>query len=126
MTTAMRGARARAALGVVALLVIGALLGVTVDRWLHRPDRGHGPAAALHEAALSGMVEEIALTPEQRARVDSILRSRHEAMRSLWATIHGQLGPTLDSVHAEIEVVLTPAQQEAFRRWLRSSGGDGG
>lgn len=117
------GAMLRAAVGVVALLVIGAVLGIAVDRRLHGGAAPHGAAAVLHEAAMSGMAEEIALTPEQRRQVEAILRSRHDAMQSVWHTIHEQLGTTLDSVHAEIEVVLSPEQQEAFRRWLRGGGG---
>lgn len=120
---ASRGAKARAALGAMALLVIGAVIGVTVDRGLHGGSSPHGPAAALHEAAMSGMVEGIVLTPEQRRQVEAILRSRHNAMQPLWDSIHGHLATTLDSVHAEIEAVLTPDQRDAFRRWLRANGG---
>lgn len=119
------GSVIRAVVGVVALLVIGAVIGIAVDRRLHGGGSPHGPAAALHEAAMSGMVEEIDLTPDQRHQIEAILRSRHDAMQSVWHTIHEQLGTTLDSVHAEIEVVLTPAQQEAFRRWLRADAREG-
>ncbi len=118
-----QGAKVRAAVGAVALLVIGAVVGIAVDRRLHAGG-SHSPVAAFHEAAMSGMVEEIELTPEQRRQVEEILRSRHDTMQSLWQAIHHQLGTTLDSVHAEIEVVLTPEQREAFRRWLRANSGD--
>ena len=114
--------RARAVLAAASLLVLGAVVGIAFDRHLHRSGGGQGnPAAALHEMTMSSIQEELDLTADQRRQIDSIIESRHYALRDAWRAVHTQLGAAVDTVHSEIEGVLTPGQRVRFREWLRES-----
>lgn len=114
----MRPSKARAVLGALSLLVLGAVLGVAIDRHLlptHRP----GPAAALHEMTMASLEERLDLSADQRRQIDSIIAGRHATLRHAWQMIHAQLGAAVDSVHQEIEAILTPEQRLEFREWAR-------
>ena len=114
-------ARARAVLGVLSLLVLGAVAGIAIDR--HVVSRDHAiTAAAFHEMTMSALEERLDLTADQRRRIDSIVVARHNTLRHAWQMLHAQLGAAVDTVHAEIEAVLTPEQRAAFREWLHEVG----
>lgn len=111
--------RARAVLAALSLLVLGAVIGIAIDRHLH-PDSGHASAAAaFHEMALSSLDERVDLTAAQRRQIDSIVAARHNTLQHAWQMVHAQLGAAADSVHQDIEAILTPEQRTAFRAWLR-------
>jgi Spy/CpxP family protein refolding chaperone len=114
--------KARAVLGALSLIVLGAVLGIALDRHLHSSD-GHGPAAAFHEVTMSSLEERLDLTRDQRSRIDSIVGARHSTLRQAWQMLHSQLGAAVDTVHAEVEAVLTPEQRVEFREWLREVSG---
>lgn len=111
--------RARALLGALSLLVVGAVLGVAIDRHLLPPPDRSGPAAALHEMTMASLDERLDLSADQRRQIDSIVAGRHASLRHAWRTIHAQLGAAVDSVHQEIEAILTPEQRVEFREWAR-------
>ena len=113
-----RASKARAVLGALSLIVLGAVLGIAVDRQLHSSD-GHGPSAVLHDIMMSSFEERLDLTAEQRRQIDSIVGARHNSLRNAWQMLHTQLGAAVDTVHAEVEAILTPEQRVAFREWLR-------
>jgi hypothetical protein len=123
-----KAAGARAVLGALSLLVLGGVLGVAIDRHLLSSDRHpspgdlHSPAAAFHDAAMSSLTERLDLDADQRRQIDSILAARHHTLRETWQNLHTHLGAALDTVHHEIEAVLTPAQRTAFREWAREVG----
>ena len=111
--------RMRALLAALSLLVLGAVIGIAADRHLHAP-RGHAnPAAAIHEMTMSSLDEHIDLTDEQRRQIDDIVAARRHSLRNAWQLVHTQLGAAADTVHQEIEAILTPEQRTAFREWLR-------
>ena len=113
--------RARAVLGALSLLVLGAVLGIGIDRHL-TSGQPHASAAALHEMAMSSLAERLDLDAEQRRQIDSIVVSRHHALTTTWQMMHMHLGAAVDTVHREIEAVLTPDQRAEFREWLREVG----
>lgn len=113
---------AKAVLGALSLLVLGGVLGIAVDRHVLSRDR-HGPAAAFHDMAMSSLEQRLRLDAGQRRQIDSILATRHDVVRETWHTLHAQLGAALDTVHRDIEAVLTPGQRDAFREWLRDGMG---
>lgn len=112
-----RPAKARAVLAALSLIVLGAVLGIALDRHLHSSE-GHGPAAALHGIMMSSFEERVDLTAEQRRQIDSIVGARHNSLRNAWQMLHTQLGAAVDTVHAEVEAILTPEQRIQFREWL--------
>jgi Spy/CpxP family protein refolding chaperone len=109
--------KARAVLGALSLIVLGAVIGIALDRHLHSSG-GHGPAAAFHEITMSSLEERLDLTRDQRSRIDSIVADRHDTLRNAWQMLHVRLGAAVDSVHADVEAVLTPEQRVKFREWL--------
>lgn len=116
-----RRARARAVLGAVSLLILGAVLGVAADRHL-ADGGGQSLVASFHHAAMSSLEERLRLEPAQREAIDSIVAAHHGEMQQHWRALHAQLGATVDVVHRDIEAVLTEEQRVAFREWLRESG----
>ena len=113
-----KASRARAVLGALSLIVLGAIIGIALDRHLHSTD-GHGSAAAFHDMTMSSLEERLDLTAEQRRQIDSIVAARHNTLQHAWQMLHSQLGAAVDTVHAEVEAVLTPEQRVEFREWLR-------
>jgi Spy/CpxP family protein refolding chaperone len=111
--------RARAVLGALSLLVIGAVLGIAIDRHLLLPSDHGTTAAAFHEMTMSALEERLDLTPDQRRQIDSIVAARHGTLEHAWQMLHTQLGAAVDTVHQEVEAVLTPAQRTEFAAWLR-------
>ena len=119
--TRSRSAKAKALLGGLSILVVGAVLGVALDRHLSS-SRLHGGAAELHDATMASMSKRLQLAPAQRQQIDSIVAARHHVLQQTWETLHTQLGAAVDTVHRDIEAVLTPEQRKQFRSWLRSNG----
>jgi len=117
-------AKARAVLGALSLMVLGGVIGVAVDRHMVSGERHASPAAALHELTMSSLDERLDLTADQRRQIDSIVGAHHESLRYAWQAVHAQLGAAIDTVHREIEGVLTADQRTAFLDWLTASGPD--
>jgi len=106
----------RAALAAIALLLIGAALGIAVDRVYHRsvareatrlpPTRGTGITASI-EFLDSALV----LRPEQRRRIEAILARRQGPIDSIWSRTHRSLLSSLDSTVAEMGLLLDAGQR---------------
>ena len=121
-SAAALGARARAVIGALSLMVLGAVIGIAVDRHLGPGERHASPAAVLHEMTMSSLEDRLDLTSGQRRQIDSIVAARHESLRYAWQAVHSHLGAAVDTVHQEIEAILTAEQRAAFREWLTESG----
>jgi Spy/CpxP family protein refolding chaperone len=116
--------KSRLIAGIVIVLVFfaGVVAGFFLHHgWLWR----HGPpgfAVGGPPAPPPGVkdwMRELKLTPEQHVRIDSVLTRREADIRSLMS----QTRPRFDSIAArtrsEIQVVLTPSQQEEFAKITR-------
>lgn len=130
-----RGSLLAAAL-ILVMLLVGMAGGVALDRWVLRPHRagarapvgwganGRFDPARVRDRASSRLAEELGLTVEQRARVDSLMRRQQREA----AGIMGELRPRLDSVtartQAELRTVLTAEQWHRFES-LRAARRDG-
>lgn len=119
MTTETQ-ARARALVGAVSLLILGAVLGIAVDRHLATGE-SQSLVASFHHAAMSSLEDRLELDPKQRKAIDSIVAAHHEEMEQNWHQLHAQLGAAVDVIHQDIESVLTEEQRVVFREWLRES-----
>lgn len=91
---------------------LGATVGFGFDRSMARGDAS--PAAS----AYADFAAELALTPEQKAAVDSILDVQHRAMDSLLAPVRPQMRAVRDTAQREIAARLSPAQREKYDRYL--------
>jgi Spy/CpxP family protein refolding chaperone len=62
------------------------------------------------------IIDELDLTPAQRARVDSIMARRRERTDRLWQQDGQRIRAAVDSARAEIRGVLTPQQAAEYDR----------
>ena len=94
--------------------IAGGALGFSADRAI-RGSRGreHGPHAYRQR-----MAEELKLTPQQQASVDSLIEQKHRQIMALYKPLRPQLDSTAvlarvvsDSTHAQIKRLLNPEQQ---------------
>lgn len=107
--------RLQTALAIAALLVLGAVIGVSADR-LHHRGAAAIPAASIdqHEA-LDELDRLVTLRPEQRTRIESILATRQADIDEAWRNARSHIEATINQVMAEIEAVLDPDQVAPFR-----------
>lgn len=110
--------KGRAVLSALSLLVLGAVAGIAIDRHLVSSDH-RTTAAAFHDMTMSSLEERLELTADQRHQIDSIVAARHNTLRHAWQMLHSQLGAAVDTVHHEIEALLSPEQRAEFREWVR-------
>lgn len=91
---------------------LGATVGFGFDRSITGADAS--PAVS----AYADFAEELALTPEQKAAVDSILDVQHRAIDSLLAPVRPQMRAVRDSAQREIAARLSPGQRTQYERYL--------
>jgi len=116
--------RSRLLAGIVILLVF--LAGVAVGLFLHHtlPRRGwpgfavggppHGPSPEVKGWMLKRLDRELDLTPEQHARIDTVLTRRESDLRALMTEARPRFEAIAARTRTEIRAVLTPAQQQKF------------
>jgi Spy/CpxP family protein refolding chaperone len=106
------------ALFVVALAFIaGGVVGFAADRFMLRRGFAHGgPPQFSTRSIVRHLDRELDLTPDQKAKVEEIVKRRHEHIDSVWTNIHAQIRTEIDGANAEIEKILTPEQRVKFDR----------
>lgn len=123
-----------AVLAIVGVLACGVVIGVAVDRaWLHR--RGPGmmgrrggpsmgpPSAEQREMMRTRLARELSLSPEQSARIDTIMTRQFKAMEEITGPIRPRMDSLFASTRAAIDSVLTPDQREKRAKLSRERGG---
>ncbi len=121
---ARRGGSARVLAGslIVVALIMGAVIGVGLDRSVILPHqmrdhRGRGrpgmprPTADDRRRMLDRLSADLKLTPDQTHKIDSIMTSQTTA----FAALRNEMTPRFDALvketHAKIDSVLTPDQR---------------
>lgn len=118
--------RAMAAVVVAVTLIAGILVGIGLDRALFRPSHGprFGPFATgrdgpnadstrLHMRA--DFARQLHLTPDQQARIDTIMQRRMAVLDSIRKETGPQIRALIGATRAQIDSVLTPEQRDKFR-----------
>jgi hypothetical protein len=128
-TPAPRGrGRTRLQAGVVMLLVglTGIALGVALDRAMFRwriagafvghrpPGRPHSPE--VRKWVVDRLDRKLDLSAAQRVQLDSILNRRERELGALMQESRPRFEAIADRTRREIMTVLTPQQQEQFRK----------
>jgi hypothetical protein len=128
-TPAPRGrGRTRLQAGVVMLLVglTGIALGVALDRAMFRwriagafvghrpPGRPHSPE--VRKWVVDRLDRKLDLSAAQRVQLDSILNRRERELGALMQESRPRFEAIADRTRREIMTVLTPEQQERFRK----------
>lgn len=100
--------------------VAGGALGFTADRVM---DAKHGRDMRGPRAYRQRMAEELKLTPEQQASIDSLIEQKHRQIVTLYKPVKPQLDSIAvqarvvsDSTHAQIKRLLNPDQQVKLDR----------
>jgi Spy/CpxP family protein refolding chaperone len=95
--------------------IAGGALGFTADRAMRG---GHGRDMHGARAYRQRLAEELNLTPQQRASVDSLLEQKHRQIVALYKPVKPQLDSIAslarvvsDSTHAQIKRLLNAEQQ---------------
>ena len=117
--------RAMAAVVVCVTLIAGILVGIGLDRAVFRPRHGgFGPFAAFRgapnaDSARIRMRAEFArqlhLTPDQQARIDTIMQRRMAVLDSIRKVTMPQIRSLIGATQAQIDSVLTPDQRDKFQ-----------
>ncbi len=110
--------RLHATLTLVAVLVIGIALGVTLDRfWVMRTL----PVSPMNsEMLISEMNRRLHLDVAQRDTIANVLRRHQMTVDSAWARVRPSVHAVIDSSQREIIAVLRPDQRVAYLAWIRS------
>ena len=107
-----RTPRLMAGLAFVATFAAGAASMRAVDRWSRRG------TTASQSASWPDVAAKLRLSPAQREQVDSVFARYQPATDSVLASLAPRLRAVSDSMHREIETLLT-AEQRAQLRELR-------
>lgn len=109
--------RTRAALLLVAVFVVGAVVGVAVDRVVLLRG-GHMYPKRLAGAGAHRMLQrldrDLELTAEQETAIKAILDRRAARLESVWKRVEPSMLKEIDQADAEIAAVLNPAQRAEF------------
>ena len=109
----MRGWRAW--LAAIALLMIGAILGITIDRF-HVRNRDHASTllAEIDRDPMKVLEREIGLRPEQRAPIAAILERWQATLDSTWSESNRRVRGAIGGVVNDIAAQLDSAQARRF------------
>ena len=103
----------------LALVVIGAVLGITFDRF-HVRDRDHATTllAEIERDPMAVLEREINLRPEQRAPIGAILQRYQATMDSVWGASNRAVRATVEGVIDDITAQLDSTQARRFQALL--------
>lgn len=119
----MRRSHLGAAVALLLVFAAGVAGGVALERlWLDadsgaeaaRSDRGYRD----HRPVIERFSEELELTADQQAKIDTIVDGLQQRMRDMWAEARPRYRAMVDSAKARIEAVLTEEQVEKYRELL--------
>jgi len=106
----------QAAAAALALLLIGAVLGIAVDRF-HVRDRDQASTllAEIERDPMAVLEREINLRPEQRASIGAILERYQATLDSVWGESNRRVRATVQGVVTDIAAQLDSTQARRFR-----------
>lgn len=115
-----RRTRGKALLVLLGVFALGLASGLVLDRaWVARRNAEllPGPPSFLRQGdAMHTLMEQLHLSPEQRARVGSAIERGVEQFRAMRQNVRPEFFTIMEETRAAIEAELTPEQRERFRR----------
>jgi hypothetical protein len=122
--------RSRVVAGVVIVLVL--LAGVAIGFFLHHevPWRHGphgfgvggpppGPPPEVKKRMLDRLDRDLKLTPDQHARIDTVLTHREADLHALMLETRPRFDSIAARTRSEIQAVLTPEQREEFGKFVK-------
>jgi len=112
---------------VIAVFIGGLLVGIAGDRYymFHRWREGfrRPPSAqSMTRRIVDHLDRELHFNPQQRDAVQTIIDQHHVRIDAVMTGVQPQIRKELDAANAEIEKVLTPQQQEQFKKMRMRTG----
>lgn len=107
-------------LGLV-ILAAGVAIGASL-MFLHQskpPERYGREPEILAEQMLRQLGRELNLTPQQRRRLDPVLRQHYKKLNDIRAEVRPQIVTQLEQINADIAAVLTPEQMQLWQQKIR-------
>lgn len=118
----MRRSSVRVALLLLLVFLAGGAGGVALERSGVLPGGGHDHGEKKDRdddrAVIERFSEEIGLSDDQEARIDTILEHYRSRMHEMWRDVRPRYRNLVDSARTRIEEVLTEAQTERYRELL--------
>ena len=122
-------ARRNAVLILLAVFLVGGAAGVMMEDvvedidWpsFHAGREGDGPDRSndpMDDDAEEEFLERLGISRAQRDAVDRLLDRREDRLEAYWEGRLPEIEALIDSTRAEIRSLLTPAQREAYDRWV--------
>lgn len=115
-----------AALALLLVFAAGVAGGVAVERvWLdadsadRAADHRGGDRKNGEHTVIERFSDELGLTEDQEARIDTILAGVRDRMHEMWSDVRPRYRAVVDSARGRIEEVLTEEQAERYRELLR-------
>lgn len=121
----MRRSSVGAALALLLVFAAGAAGGVAVERLWLGADAGDPVAerkdggGERERTVIERFAEELELTDDQKARIDTILAGVRDRMHEMWSEVRPRYRAVVDSARGRIQEVLTEEQAERYRELLR-------
>jgi hypothetical protein len=110
-----RSSRGLAVFAALALLVLGAALGITFDRLHVRSAAVPSNLFRLHDDPFAVLDSALELRADQRDRVRVIIEERQEDIDGVWENTHHGLLAILDSTVMDLDTVLDAEQRAKLR-----------
>lgn len=111
----MQRSKALAFAALIAVLVVGGAVGFTVDRLVREP------CSTTSRRNVDILADRLALSPAQRAAVDSILDKRHRDFETALVPVRPKLDSIRLAARAEIFKLLDPTQHVRFQQMIDES-----
>jgi hypothetical protein len=103
----------------LALLVIGAVMGITLDRFhVRNRDRPTTLLIEIERNPMTVLEREIGLRPEQRGPIGAILQQYQASMDSIWGASNRGVRATVEGVIDDITAQLDSTQARRFQALL--------
>ena len=101
----------------IAIFIGGLLVGIAGDRFymLHRGRRPPTPQT-MTRRIVDHLDRELHFSGTQKADVERIINQHHGRIDAVMTGVQPQVRAELDAANAEIEKILTPQQQEQFKK----------
>lgn len=110
----MQRSKQTALMFLLGALLVGGALGFSADRVILRDKICS--SGKDQKGWRARMFDDLDLSADQRAAMDSILDDRHRQMRALMAPVRPRLDSISDAAWAQMTTVMTDAQRAEFER----------
>ncbi len=123
--------RSSAIAGVVALFLVGVLVGALGDELVSRRHPRGGPVGlgapgghgghlgAGHRMMAAELTRRLDLTADQQRQLDAILADTHRETQALWREVRPRVVAVIEQGQNRIAQILTPRQRQEFEAFRR-------